>query len=65
MVPAMFSFEIWKTVAKKKQDREVVAVLEATGELFNNKVRRHSSVSVEDENACLQLPVLWFLMTLV
>lgn len=65
MVPAMFSFEIWKIVAKKYSKVEavvqkkyskvvaattskVMAVLEAAAELFNNKVKRHVSVSAED-----------------
>lgn len=43
----------------------MVAVLEATGELFNNKVKRHVSVSVEDawsvyNSLCCGLWWHWF-----
>lgn len=50
MVPAMFSFGFLERVAK---NRKVVVVLEITGDLFNDRVRRHSNVSVED--ACSSL----------
>ena len=37
----------------------MVVVLEVTGELFNDRVRRHDSVSVGRSIQCLQLIVLW------